>query len=152
MVCRRFWRPAAARTVRVRVVSDFSALQGRARILEWRESERFPISLRHWTSRSSSERLGQPHLCSQILRHSDRVPARRSSATEPWHACVLASCSASRSREPGRRLTAPRRVNHRAPRGPPGSKFSSSSTIRYRLHESFKRPANRIYYQKRLRN
>jgi hypothetical protein len=60
------------------------------------------------------------------------------------HACVLASCSASRSREPGRRLTAPRRVGHRAPRGPPGSKFSSSSTIRYRLHESFKRPANRI--------
>jgi hypothetical protein len=33
----------------------------------------------------------------------------------------VASCSASRSRGPGRRLTAPRQVGHRAPQGPPGS-------------------------------
>ena len=34
------------------------------------------------------------------------------------HVCVLASCSAPRSREPGRRLTAPRWACHRAPRRP----------------------------------
>jgi hypothetical protein len=34
------------------------------------------------------------------------------------HVCVLASCSASRSRKPGRRLTAPRWACHRAPRRP----------------------------------
>ena len=118
---------------------------------------RFPL-LRIFRHRHLYRRLAM-RLTLLLRQPATRPLARHQLHPEALHApagrlrlnqaCVLASCSASLSREPGRRSrSAPRRVGHRAPRGLPGSKFSSSSThastIRYRLHESFKRPANRI--------
>ena len=38
------------------------------RLVEKRRRSRSQCAARRWTSRSSSERLGQPHLCPQILR------------------------------------------------------------------------------------
>jgi len=82
-ICRVRWSGAASgarpRHVRVRVVSRFSALQKRAKILKWRQMRAFSGSVSEWCGRAVPARF-LPGSCpapARLLPGSCPVPAQR---------------------------------------------------------------------------